>query len=284
MKILNTVFFFVGVLVSANCAAHPGIGIVMDSKGNVFYTDTERVWRIDVSGRKSVVIPNVHTHELYLDADDNLFGEHLWYEGSGNKWGHYIWCYSSTGKFEKVKPDAEGFRNDYSFVRDHFGNMFWASRDEDCQQVIRMDSRKNKKKVGDECFENIRWMYANRKGDLLFMDFQDLVKVDKQGNVDRVASKIANKQWTSSTVDNQNAVFGVWDDAQGNMYAAVNRNRVVKKFDASGNEQVALQTAAPWAPTGGLVSPEGELWILECSDTNAVRVERLTKDSRRIVY
>jgi hypothetical protein len=76
--------------------AHPGVGIVMDSKGNVFYTDTERVLKIDASGRKSVVIPNVHTHELFLDANDNLFGEHLWYEGSNNTWHHYVWRYSAN--------------------------------------------------------------------------------------------------------------------------------------------------------------------------------------------
>lgn len=284
MKILNAILLVAGLIVSVSCVAHPGVGIVMDSKGNVFYTDTEKVWRIDLSGRKSVVIPNVHTHELYLDANDNLFGEHLWYEGSGDKWGHYIWRYSALGKLEKIKPDTEGFRNEYSFVRDHVGNMFWANRDKDCQQVIQIDSRMNKRKVSDDCFENIRWMYANKKGELLFMDFQDLVKINKQGNVNRVAGKIANKEWTRSNIDNQNAVFGVWDDAQGNMYAAVTRSRVVKKFDMSGKEQIAIQTSAPWAPTGGLVSPSGDLWILECSDTNAVRVERLTKDNRRIVY
>ena len=35
-----------------------------------------------------MVIPNVHTHELYLDIGDTLYGEHLWYEGDRTgKWG-----------------------------------------------------------------------------------------------------------------------------------------------------------------------------------------------------
>lgn len=264
-------------------SAHPGVGIVMDSKGNVFYTDTERVLKIDASGRKSVVIPNVHTHELFLDANGNLFGEHLWYEGANNKWGHYLWRYSANGRFEKIKPNTEGFREDYSFVRDHLGNMFWANRDKDCQQVIQMDALKNKKKVSDDCFENIRWMYVSSKGELLFADFQDIVKIDRDG-VKKVARQIANKQWTKSTVENQNAVFGVWDDAAGNIYTAVASNRVVKKFDQTGKEEIVLRTSIPWTPTGGLVSPSGELWVLECSDTNAVRVEKISKDNKRIVY
>jgi streptogramin lyase len=43
---------------------HPGIGIVEDSNGGVFYTDLKQVWRIDPAGNKSVVVRNVHTHEL----------------------------------------------------------------------------------------------------------------------------------------------------------------------------------------------------------------------------
>lgn len=272
LKILATILFNCCVTISM---AHPGVGIVMDSKGNVFYTDTEQVLKIDLNGRKSVVIPNVHTHELFLDANDNLFGEHLWYEGATNKWGHYLWRYSADGRFEKIKPNTEGFREDYSFVRDHLGNMYWASRDKDCQQVIQMDRKMKKRKLSEACFENIRWMYVSSKGEILFADFQDLIKIDQQGKAKKVAKQIANKSWTKSTVDNQNAVFGVWDDAAGNIYTAVTSNRVVKRFDTSGKEEIVFRTPAPWIPTGGLVSPSGELWILECSDMNVVRVERI---------
>jgi hypothetical protein len=86
------IIIWLSLLINANSSAiaHPGVGIIMDSKGNVFYTDTESVLKIDVSGRKSVVISNVHTHELFLDANDNLFGEHLWYNNSNDTWGHYV--------------------------------------------------------------------------------------------------------------------------------------------------------------------------------------------------
>ncbi|MBX2901412.1 MAG: hypothetical protein KF775_17295 [Cyclobacteriaceae bacterium] len=264
--------------------AHPGVGIVMDSKGNVFYTDTERVWQIDITGRKSIVVPNVHTHELFLDTNNNLFGEHLWYESSTNQWAHYVWRYSTDGKFEKITPNTEGFLKDYSFVRDHFGNMYSANRDAECQQVVQLDLHRRKKLVSDHCFENIRWMYVTKSDELLLTDFQDLIKIDQRGNVKKVARQIANKQWTKSTVENQNAIFGIWDDAAGNIYTAVASNRVVKKFDQTGKEEIVFRTPAPWMPTGGLVSSTGELWILECSDTNAVRVEKVTTDARRIVY
>ena len=79
----------VGVLPSLS---HPGIGIVMDSHGNVFYTDLEHVWKISRDGKKSIAVHTVHTHELYIDSADNLYGEHLWYNGEAtNTWGHRVW-------------------------------------------------------------------------------------------------------------------------------------------------------------------------------------------------
>lgn len=121
-------------LLAASVIAHPGIGIVMNSRGEIFYTDLKQVWKISPEGKKSVAVANVHTHELYLDADDNLYGEHLWYEGeASDKWGHYVWKLHASGKLERVIPPREGFREDYqdcSFVRDAAGNMYWAERGE----------------------------------------------------------------------------------------------------------------------------------------------------------
>ena len=72
-------------------SAHPSVSIIMAGRGNVYYSDLKQVWKIDVHDKKAIVVQNVHTHELYLDKDDNLYGEHLWYNGeTANTWGHYV--------------------------------------------------------------------------------------------------------------------------------------------------------------------------------------------------
>src|SRR5262245_18803239 len=105
------------VLCAAGLAkAHPGVGIVQDSRGNVFFTDLKQVWKIAPDGDKSVAVPNVHTHELCLDPDDNLYGEHLWYEGDAtSKWSHRVWRLKRDGTLSEVIPIREGFVRDYSF-------------------------------------------------------------------------------------------------------------------------------------------------------------------------
>src|SRR5262245_46318780 len=79
------------LLLPLPAVAHPGVGIVQDARGNIFYTDLTQVWKISPDGRKTVAVPNVHTHELSLDMAGNLYGEHLWFDGATSKWRHRVW-------------------------------------------------------------------------------------------------------------------------------------------------------------------------------------------------
>lgn len=259
--------------------SHPGVGIVETSRGSIYYTDLKQVWKISPDGKKTIAVPNVHTHELYLDENDNLYGGHLWYNGEQlDTWGHYFWMLSAAGKLEKVTPDKEGFQENYSLVRDHFGHMFWATGDSPCQTLVRMGTDGHPAQLGSGCFENIRWMHVMKDGTLALVDFQDVKKVDKDGRVTLVGEKLANKSWTKSTRSNQNSVFGIWSDRAGAIYTAVGSERLVKKFSADGRESTAFKTSFPWSPSGGVVDAQGRLWILEYNPINSVRVERVNAD------
>lgn len=277
MKCLLVICF--SVILTLPSIGHPGIGIVENSKGEVFYTDLKQVWMIAPDGKKSIAVPNVHTHELYIDDEDNLFGEHLWYNGERlNTWGHYVWLRTANGKVEKVIPNTEGFLKDYSFVRDHFGRMFWAGGENACQTIERKDHDKVSR-LGDACFVNIRFMHALKDGSLAVVDFQDLKKVDKEGRVTTVATKMANRNWdNSSSRENQSSVMGVWSDSRDNLYTAVAHLRQVKKFGRDGTATVAFKTTFPWSPSGGMVDAQGRLWVLEYNVVNDVRLERLNPD------
>ena len=118
------------LLFAATAAAHPSVSVVIDRQGNAYYSDLKQVWKVAPDGTKTVAVPGVHTHELYLDPQGNLYGEHLWYEGERtDKWGHYVWRRSPDGQVVKVIPNTEGFLENYSFVRDAAGNMYLANRE-----------------------------------------------------------------------------------------------------------------------------------------------------------
>lgn len=99
---------FIIVLFPFIAHAHPGVGIVKDSKGNIYYTDLKQVWKI-TNGNKIVIVPNVHTHELYVDQNDNLYGEGGYFENKANKFYHYLWVYRPNKQIDTVLGMKEAY-------------------------------------------------------------------------------------------------------------------------------------------------------------------------------
>jgi hypothetical protein len=281
-KIITTIGLFLAAIISY---AHPGVGIVMDSKGNVFYTDLKQVWRIDPNGKLSIAVSHVHTHELYIDEKDNLYGEHLWYEGeASNKWGHYVWRLSGSGKLDNIVPPTDGFREKFSFVQDDHGNMFRSDGPKRCQHLISFNSEGGSRPLTDECFNDIRWMAAAENGNIYLIDQAALKRISQNGDVETLAEKLDERKISQFMVNDPHMVMGVWTDRQENAYVAIYGGRMVKKVSPDKQVTIVAETSIGWSPTGGLVAPDGDFWLLECSPTNSVRVERITKDGKRIIY
>lgn len=272
------------ILSALSVSSHPGVGIVMDSKGNIFYTDLKHVWKIDTRGIRTKAVSNVHTHELHIDSNDNLYGEHLWYEGeTTDKWGHYVWKKSSDGMVEKVIPDKEGFLSDYSFVRNHEEKMFWADRGEKCQHLMTKNKNEIEKLTG-ECFADIRWMTVSEKGNIYLVDKFDIKRVTPDAKVTVMAEKINERTFSQATVPDPHMVMGLWTDRNENVYVAIFGGRMVKKITPDKKISVVAETSMRWSPTGGLTAANGDFWLLECSPLNEVRVEQITKDGERRIF
>jgi len=245
-------------------SAHPGWGIVRDSQGNIYYTDLAQVWKVAPDGTRSIVVPNVHTHELYIDAADNLYGEHLWYEGeASDRWGHRVWRRTPDGTIRDVVPPTEGFRTSYSFVRDAAGNMYWHEGG-----LVR---RGNAPLVARH-FADIRSMTVSPGGDVYLIDGHDLVRIGANGAVRTLARNLGESNAALPFVGDHHQLMGLWLDSAGNCYVAVYGNFKVKRVDPQGRVETVARSTFPWSPTGGLVTSDGRLWLLEYSITNDTRI------------
>lgn len=267
--------------------AHPGVGIVMSSRGDVYYTDLQRVWRISAEGKKSIAVPNVHTHEMYLDPNDNLFGEHLWYEGDATgRWGHRVWRLGPDGTLKDVIPSRPGFLDDYDdfhFVHDRAGNMYWARRGE-TTSIVRRSPGGAVSTLVSARFQDVRWMTATAEGTVYLIDLHDLVRVAPDGCLRTVATNIADDRRTFLLWVDRHAVMGLWTDSQGNVYAAVSSDRLVRRISPNGDVAVAASSPRGWSPTGGLVAPNGDLWLLEYGGSAGARARRIDRNGKSTVF
>ena len=253
--------------------AHPGVGIVMDRQGNVFYTDLQHVWRIAPSGGRYIAVRDVHTHELAMDAAGNLFGEDSEYLG-GDRWRHRVWRRAPDGRVTEVLPWRDGFLSDYGFVRDRAGGMYWIRCPEERCSIHKRaaDGRVSNVAPGVRWGTRINWMAARLDGSLIVVDGRDLRRIDRGGRPGTLARGVGEM------------MMGMWVDARNNVYVAVYGSRSVVRVAPDGRVTTVARSPAPWAPSGVTVAPSGDLWLLEYSTTNEARVRRIRPDGRTTVY
>ena len=278
--------FFCFIFSSVDLGAHPGVGIVMDSKGNVFYTDLSHVWKISKNGELSIAVQNVHTHELYIDEDDNLYGEHEWYEGEAtDKWGNYVWCLGNDGIFEKTIQDVEGFLDNNTLVRDNENSTYWAEKTGGHELLIKQTSRGERIVVTEHSFTDIRWMYFSKHDNNLYVvDHLKIKKVTLEGDVSVVSDDLKESRILPGGVQDRHYIFGIWSDQKMNLYVAVYGAGKVKKISPDGEITTFFKSNTFWAPTGGLIAPDGTQWIMEFSKRNRTRVRKISRDGTHTIY
>lgn len=271
MKVLLLALLLLAPLAVAR--AHPGVGIVIDRQGNVFYTDLVHVWRIARDGRKSIAVRDVHTHELFIDSAGNLFGEDSRYQG-GDRWRHRIWRRSPEGRVTDVVPWTAGFWRDYGFTRDGKGAMYWVQcPDRVCTIRKRMPGRRSEVVAPSVRFANqVNLIAAAHDGSLYVADGRDLRRIRRDGRVETLAPKLGTM------------LMGLTPRPDGSVYVAAWGARAVLRVDSSGTVTTAARSAEPWAPSGIALAADGSLWLLEYSTTNEARVRRIGADGRVTIH
>ncbi|MES2178903.1 MAG: hypothetical protein V4550_13660 [Gemmatimonadota bacterium] len=277
MRFLRAVVVVLALLAPRAARAHPPVSIVRDSHGNVYYSDLTHVWRLAPSGEKSIVVHNVHSHELYLDASDNLFGEHLWYEGDATKkWGYRVWKRAPDGRITDVIPATEGFRAHYSFVRDAEGTMYFADGLERAAVIRKRTSAGAETVLSKGPFTDVRWLAATPDGNVYLIDDGRLVRIDRAGQIRELVHDLRDRSVTRALVDKRHSVMGLYPDGRGNVYVARYGTGEVLKVTSAGRITTVTTSTMPWSPSGVMVTPDGGLYVLEASVDNRVRV-RLVK-------
>lgn len=260
--------------------AHPGTGILQNKKGEIFYTDLSRVWKVSSDGtKKEVVVPAVHTHDLSLDQEGNLYGEHLWYDESlKSKWGFYVWKYGKDGSLTKIIKDTDGFRSDYSFTRDNQDHMYWIEEGKTIHNLVRKSMNGEMEIISSFEARDIRKTYCSPGGMVFYIDDNDLYRIATDGDhtPSLIASDLDGKKGIDPGRKPNNNTMGIWGDESGNVYVAVyNKKSIIKVDPISGMTKNMYTSPVGWAPSGGLIDMDKSLWVMENNMANEVRVKKI---------
>lgn len=271
---MKTVFFLM-MLLPLSGFTHPGVGIVKDSKGNIFYTDLKDIWKIS-GGVKQVVVFDVHSHELYIDKYDNLFGEGGDYNPESEKFYHYLWVYRRDGQLDTVIGRKEAYvHQDFSLARDRQGNEYYTKRflaEPDTSHIYRKSPDGHEIIYARGNFNGVKWLHPQDDGSLLYVSENAIYRVDRKGRIGLEKENVGNKKPSFKFSGNNITIWGVWQDRDKNIYAAVFSDQTVRRIDPEGNMTDVYKSTGNWTPLHGVFDNDGKLWVLEGSDKNDVRV------------
>jgi hypothetical protein len=261
-------------------AAHPAIHVVTDAEGAIYYSDTKQVWRIAPGGAKSIAVPNVHTHELWMDPSGTLFGEHLEYHDppvDGAQWTHRVWKRTPDGRISDVIARRKGFLSEYkdfSFHRDERGNLYWC--DGKGMVQTRTSPTAPLRTVVHLKTSRLGWMSVLPARTVVVSDHGALIRVGPDGS--------RKRHEKLSPTNEQHSIMGVWADRGGNLYVASTGAGAVVRINPAGETATVSASPAPWRPVGGTMTHDGTLWILEVSPSNDQRVRSVLPNGESRVH
>jgi len=275
-KMKAPIFLTITLFIAITTSAHPGIGIVKDSKGFIYYTDLANIYRIDPATQQTtIVVHNVHSHEISIDKDDNLYGEHLWYVGGGdNRFDHYLWRLNAVGKLDTlIAPTRAYVQYDFSLCRDTNGNEYWVQA-YTTDRILKKTKDGKVITIAQGSFKDVAWLKAIA-GNVYYTQNNNLYKINEQDSLVTVVSGISSKDDPS-----ERGLYGIWQYNTNDIYLADFKNRMVKKINPAGKiDTIFFEQESDWSPTGGLFDNDGNLWVMEYSKKNEVRVMKAGKES-----
>jgi hypothetical protein len=302
---LSVTLCLVGVvlLLCQRAEAHPASGIVVDSLGNVYFSDLETIWKIDTSGKLTVLRSGIrgrHVHELAIDREDNIFGADISYESKN--WISAVWKITPAGELTYLLEPTASPPRGMSLWHDAQGNMYLVEQNNHTKTQTLLLRRTPEGTVSTLAggawghqdgkgsaarFGSVGGMTIASDGNIYLTDGNSLRRVTMDGTVTTIARDLTVRTSEDSPTlfgGNHSTLAGVVVGRDGSALLADSGNRRVLKIK-DGTVQVILRSEPPFFPTGVALTPSGDAYILEVGLTipnisSGPRVRKLTADGR----
>ena len=266
-------------------AADPGWGLWVSKSGDIYFTDLMHhrgcVWKLSADGKRTRVIRNKHTHSIYLDPRENLYGtNNIYLEGKDYN-ENELWKIDPSGGKSIVIPSTDGTHQftGGAFAVDREGNVYYPDSErprqldqylvkrqpDGSQSILAGGARGHKDGKGEAArFRHIGTMTSGPDGALYVSDADRIRKVTLDGTVTTVARGLLARKRDDPPHKNfgDTGLYGIAVHKDGTVYVAYHGNRRVLKVSPQGEAREIYHAKSPWSPTGVALSGD-DLYILE---------------------
>jgi sugar lactone lactonase YvrE len=309
----------VGFLLSLLCApladAHPGPGIVVNPKGEVYFVDSfrGRIMKLDAAGKITVFVESKegknlsHLHHLIIDKHGNLYSV-------SDEPGSTVWKITPQAEMTAVHSPKDGQDklglgvNGFPFTIDADGNLYFVpGRPPEDSRIYKMSPngkvtafaggrRGHADGKGDRA--QFGFLYTGcfawgPKGEMYLTDTNCVRKITADGTVTTIAGGPEGGYADGASKEAKfESAHGVTCDIQGNLYLAEYSNRRIRKITPdgivttlagsgkSGSDDGTALKATFKGPIGVAVSKAGSIYVLDYSTTEPepTRVRKISPE------
>ena len=274
-------------LFSTPAVAHPGSGIVVDRRGQIYFIDTGAgVWKIDAHGTLTRV-PGPAFHWMTIDADDRFGNARL---PSGPNW-------------EITRAGANPtllLASDFPIAMGRDGNLHYPApgKGKDLQIVKLMPSGRASvlatlpATTARGPLSHINGLAAGPDGSLYYTENNAIRRITARGRASTVVADIALFGCESIPGNGANAgplLRGLDIDARGTVYVAASGCGSVLKIAPDRKVTTLVQLQSPWSPTAVALF-SSDLYVLEYLHTASEnrrewlpRVRKISPDGKTAI-
>jgi sugar lactone lactonase YvrE len=253
-------------ILSIPASAHPGSGIVVDEKGQVFFADLSRgLLKIDRQGK----VTSAHKeggHWLALDPE-GIFSR-VDFERSGH-WPRWFKRRTPAGAKPTLITDGGS-----PLVVGRDGNLYYACDDERLipggLQIARLSPDGKEALLNPELrrigvqFGGIKGLTFGVDGSLYASYPKAVVRITTDGRSTILANPVLVNDCDKDVPTGEEEPFlrGLAVDARGTVYVAATGCRCVVKIAPDGKVSTVLKAEPPWSPSGVAVHGD-DVYVLE---------------------
>lgn len=260
---VNLLTALVMVLVfSTSIIAHPGSGIVVDRRGEIYFVDTGAgVWKIDLHG-KVTQVPGPKFHWMAIDLDDRFRTAHL--------------PTGARGEITRVgKSPTLLVASDFPIAIGANGNLYYPSyAPSSGLQLMELTPSdrttvfSNLTNAGRGDLKWLNGLAAGPDGSLYYTEDNAIRRISARGEVSTVVANLTLPTCVSIPGTSRPMLRGPAVDSHGTIYVAASGCGSVLKISARGQVTTLHQLQSPWTPTAVALFGS-DVYVLEYLQTAA---------------
>lgn len=255
--------------IAQNCAR-----IVQDRQARVWYTDNQHLWLYDSNGQAKPVIPNLLPRLLYLTPQGTLAGLS---EGNDAVKGHYYYHWELNNDTILISLGDTIFADasTATFTIDTQGNRYTYLPGNPGAFVLKKPNGQDSV-LATSSLPAVGNLYMGPKNMLFFTSADNLYCIPPDEPIATVAENLAD---TASAAPRLPLLRAIWNDNKKNLYVAT--GSIIRKIDHRKLVTTIYQSAGNWFPADGMVTANGDFYVLEYNTSGAARVNKISMAERK---